>query len=216
MNTSELIKKVEELPFFGRVDVRAFGLPEKTTEVFLSRAVNSGKLLRLKRGVYTSRSYFDQVKSSNQLENYREFLANIMVSPSYVSTEYVLSKHELISEAVYSITSITTGRPVLIENDFGSFRYRNTSNSYLSQFETIQAGSFLIKRANKIQALFDYLYLKKKDIRRVTLDAVRELRLNIHLLSSQELRELKTRSNTSNSIKLKKIIACIERLYADI
>jgi len=215
MNPSDVLKSIEHLPYFARGDLRAFRLPEKTLEVHLSRATQQGRLYRLKRGIYTTKAFVDNIKTLNQLTAYREFLANVLVPSSYITNEYVLAKYELLTEAVFTITSITENRPTVIENDLGFFRYRNTANRLLSQFETVKTGQFQIKIANKIQALFDYLYLKKKELRIIDLQTVRELRLNLHLLSTTDFAILIARSKESKSKKLLKITSLLMELNAN-
>lgn len=65
----------------------------------LRRLVAQGKLIRLRRGLYTD----------NQFESRFEFAAAIL-SPAYVSFESALSYYGLIPEFVPNVTSATTGK----------------------------------------------------------------------------------------------------------
>jgi hypothetical protein len=79
----------------------------------IARMIQSGDLIQLRRGLYTTRSDLNPL-----------CLAASIYGPSYISFETALSFYGLIPEAVYEITSATLRRPKEFENDFGRFRYR--------------------------------------------------------------------------------------------
>ena len=54
----------------------------------------------------------------------REYLANLIYGPSYISLDYALSLHGLIPERVETITSVTTRRSRHFDTPFGTFSYR--------------------------------------------------------------------------------------------
>lgn len=213
MSVHSSIDRLAHLPFFAREDLRVLPYAEKNVEIFLYRATKCGDIYRLKRGLYTTRAFVESIRASGEYSYYQEFLANVQVTPSYISTEYVLAKYELLSEAVTAITSLTPGRPTLINNKLGAFRYRNTANDKLSDFETLQRGRFQIKLASKLQALFDYLYLRKKVMRRISPTIIEDLRLNLHLLTTEEFAQLGQRISESRSTKLMRIFSYLEKSY---
>jgi len=59
--------------------------------------------VRLKKGIYVSKSYIDSVNR----DVYGEFVANILYEPSYLSLEYVLLGYGVIIEAVKNFTSVS-------------------------------------------------------------------------------------------------------------
>ena len=59
--------------------------------------------MRLKKGIYVSKSYIDSVNR----DVYGEFVANILYEPSYLSLEYVLLGYGVIIEAVKNFTSVS-------------------------------------------------------------------------------------------------------------
>lgn len=54
----------------------------------------------------------------------REYMANVLYGPSYISLSYALSFHSLIPERVVTVTSITTGKSRVIETPLGRFSYK--------------------------------------------------------------------------------------------
>ncbi|MCC6220591.1 MAG: hypothetical protein IT291_05035 [Deltaproteobacteria bacterium] len=208
-----ILRQLEGLPYFSSADLRAILVPDKTAQVFLYRMAKRGEILKLRRSVYATRAFISSVRELGEIVAYQEFLANVLVSPSYISCEYVLAKHELLTEAVTTITSLTPKRPVLISNALGYFQYRNIANNILGKFDTINKGRFTVKCASRIQALFDYLYMKKKDLKNISPSIVNELRINAHLLSKRDFAELKELTARSSSRKLMKIVKLLEAMY---
>ena len=211
---AKIYSAVNTLPYFTIDDLRGLGVDEKNLEMVLHRATAKGEIIRLRRGVYTTAVYFNRIRILGCVPDYLEFLANVLVQPSYITAEYVLSKYELLTESVTTITSYTTGRPTLITNSLAVFRYRNISTNLLSHFETVQKGEFTIKQASKVQAIIDYLYFKKKTLTKISEDVVSELRLNLHLLSPVEMQNLRLEASKISSRKLNQIVSCLEDLYA--
>jgi hypothetical protein len=80
----------------------------------IARLVESGQLLSLRRGLYTTRKDLDPL-----------CLAGSIYGPSYVSYETALSWHGLIPERVAETVCATIKRPAVFENGFGCFRYRH-------------------------------------------------------------------------------------------
>lgn len=181
--------------------------------MFIYRTTKRKELIRLKRGFYVSGKYLDNLKITGDFASYLEFLANNLIKPSYLTSAYVLSKHELLTEAVNSITSYCYARGTYITNALGNFKYTNISSDCLGKFEIIKKGHFLIKQAEKIQALVDYLYMAKKHMSIITVDSVEELRINIHLLTQTELDRFFFLVEETKSTKLRKIANILGELY---
>jgi len=85
----------------------------KALSVQLSRWVRRGKLVPLRRGMFL----LPAALRRNQPP--LEYLANLLVLPSYVSLERALSFHGLIPERVPLVQSVTLGRPMLFETPVG-------------------------------------------------------------------------------------------------
>ena len=107
---------------------------------------HSGKLLRLKRGLYIVNPVWSGKRISEEL------VANHLYTPSYVSMLTALSWYGLIPERVYLIQSMTLKHSRVFENALGRFSYTSVSRDYfpigIRKVETKEA-SFLIASPEK-------------------------------------------------------------------
>lgn len=115
--------------------------------------VEKGYLIPLKRGVYIFNDNYRQVEPS------KLFLANYMVSPSYVSLEYALGLYGLIPERVYDITSVTTKKTNEFSNVIGRFEYRKIKESLFFGFKQEKEKDQESFIAEPEKAFLDYFYL---------------------------------------------------------
>lgn len=83
--------------------------------------LTTGEILRIRKGLYC----FSQILRRSEIS--REYLANIIHGPSYVSLDYALSYYGLIPERVESVTSLTLARSRRFITPFGVFEYKQTS-----------------------------------------------------------------------------------------
>lgn len=201
---SETIKKaIGALPYFRVDSLSAVENNKSYLKIFLSRLAKKGELVSLKKGIYVSREYLDDLEKKRHLNDYLEFLPAILYSPSYLSLEYILSKHNVLSEASYSFTSISKNKTKKFANKLGIFDYHRLKDDLFAGFEIIKAGDFLIYKAGKSKALFDFLYLRKNIL--PNREAIKELRLNLENFNSQEIKELEKYVDLENSKKMKEI-----------
>jgi len=123
----------------------------------VKRWSKSGKIVRLKRGVYAlGEKYRD--KGLNLFS-----AAQYIYGPSYISFESALSYHGWIPEAVYSVTSASTARAREFRTPLGVFSYMPVH--YADFFAGVKrggddTGAFLI--AAPWRALADYVYAYRK------------------------------------------------------
>ena len=200
------LKILSKLPFFSREEIRTLSPnAEKNAEIFLYRNIKNNKIVRLRRGIYTTKEYVDSCKIAGEFSDYLEFLANVIVPSSYITGAYILSKYELLTEAVTTITSLTSLKSELVPSPLGTYTYKHVESKSIGNFDIITSDKYLIKRASKVQALFDYLFLIKKNLAVINSETVKELRINSHLLSKEELENLNTLSKNSGSIKMVKL-----------
>lgn len=88
------------------------------------RLEDSGKIIRLKKGMYV-------VAPSVSGNRVNEFLiANHLNGPSYVSMQTALRYYGLIPENVYETTSVTSGLSKSYTNSIGTFSYVHCSGDY--------------------------------------------------------------------------------------
>lgn len=203
------------LPFFTKAELRKLDKNEKSIEMFIYRQTTSGKIVRLRNGIYTTAKFIDSIKGKSLYTEYLEALANLLVPGSYLSCEYVLDQHGLLSEGVSAITSVTVGKGCVIKNALGTFVYRSIKPSLYTNFGTAKHGDFIIKKATKIKALCDYLYLKKRDLHTLNRRVVDELRVNIFLLKPNELKRVGDMIDSLKSRKLTRVYKYMKEIYAD-
>jgi hypothetical protein len=118
----------------------------------------SGKLIRLKRGLYVG-----SPKNNGTLLS-PELIANHLLGPSYVSMETALAHYGMIPERVFAIQSLTTKRAKIFNTPLGRFSYIQTGAEYfrigLVQEIVDQQYAFLI--ASREKALCDKMVYTKQ------------------------------------------------------
>lgn len=147
MNFEAFAAQNQYLPFFGNKGL---------SPLQLHRWTKGGRLVRLKRGLYTLPEERRKIPFSLL------WLANSLYSPSYLSLEFALSWYDLIPERVTTFTSVTQLKTAKFENPLGRFSYRHVKKELFFGFETLEdeyKKRFLIAQPEK--ALFDLLYLSK-------------------------------------------------------
>lgn len=153
--------KRKNIKIFTPLDVQRFLARSKiATRFLIHRLKKNGYIIRLKQGLY-------------QLSDERVpdlYLANKLREPSYVSLEFALSYHQIIPEAVYEITSVTTKTTRRFQALGKSFFYRHIKKeAFTGYFSHRQDGlNFLIAEPEKAFVDLNYLRLmsRKKPISR--------------------------------------------------
>jgi len=123
--------------------------------VYLSRWVKSGKLMRIRRGVYEL--IYPRRHSVPDL-----FIANKLYSPSYISMETALSRYGLIPEVAMECISITVKTSRMFKNEYGSFVYHSVQPEAFTGYRTENNNGFEVLIAEPEKAVVDYLYFKKR------------------------------------------------------
>lgn len=85
----------------------------------LSRWTQAGKVIQLRRGVYTLAAPYQQTPPHPFV------IANTLLPGSYVSMQSALAHYGLIPEYVSQTLSITTQRPSLWHNPLGDYRFQH-------------------------------------------------------------------------------------------
>jgi hypothetical protein len=152
----------------------------------MHKALKKGEITRLHRGVYILGAKY-RTKNLNTF-----FIANRMITGSYVSAETALAFHGWIPERVNVIMSvIPSGRTKSINNMLGEFKYIKIvvqDYEFLSGVLCKELGdkSFLI--ASPLRALADYVYIRK--IKWTTLNFLLEsMRIETEHLTSLTLKD---------------------------
>jgi predicted transcriptional regulator of viral defense system len=188
MNQIKKLSKISNLSYF---DTNTLSLiyPELSKNSLYSnikRWIKKGQLIQIKKGMYVTKEYVLNIQDKS---SYKEFLANKIKYPSYLSTEYVLQKYSILSDAIYAYTSVTLKSKNTYTNNFGRYMYRNITRKLFLGYEIKEVGGYEIKEATKAKALFDYLYLKLYRIRNITEDVLLELRLNLDEFEKKDMDE---------------------------
>src|SRR5438270_12510241 len=85
----------------------------------VKRMLVQGKLLHIRRGLYCITRELGYLQKPSLLE-----MAQYIYGPSFISLESALSYHNLIPEAVYTTTSVTSKRSKEFKTPLGYFSYR--------------------------------------------------------------------------------------------
>jgi predicted transcriptional regulator of viral defense system len=152
MKYGELVEHFKAIPVIESQMLKTFGQDPKKLSVQLDRWCKSGKLIRLKKGLYMLPKHLRQVTAL-------EHVANLMYRPSYVSLERALALHGLIPERVDVVQSICVKRPIRFSNQLGTFEYRHVKQGWFFGYllTNLAQGEALVARPEK--ALLDIWYL---------------------------------------------------------
>lgn len=146
------------LRLFSRSEFRRFfRVSDAATTFFLFHHCRDGLFVRLKNGLYALSDPFP-------LE---EEIANRLYQPSYLSFEYVLARHSVIPEAVYSLTSATTKPSRRFEVEGKSYEYFTIKRGVYTGYYPQKINGRLVLMATPEKALIDTLYfvhLKKRSM----------------------------------------------------
>lgn len=178
-----------------------------TLSTTISRQLRLGTLHLLKNGFYTTPEF---VQSAG--EPGREFLANALYVPSYLSLEYVLSRAGVIPEGIYAYTSVTTKPTRQFRTPIGICSYQHIKPALLTgyQQQTFQQ-SFQIKVATVAKALFDWLYLKPfPPTMGGKRQELRDLRINWESLTDADISEFHTYATLIDSEKMQQLANCLQ------
>ncbi len=168
----------------------------------IKRWLKQDRIIHLKRGLYVTSDYYVRVLNK---EAYREFIANKLKTPSYLSLEYVLQKYSLLSEGIYAYTSITLKKPNTYRNNLGFYTYSNIAKDMFTGYKIIDKDGFKIKEATKAKALFDFLYLRLLKTKDINKELLESFRFNLDEFSKTDQKEFDSYVKLSKLEKLKKV-----------
>ncbi|MFH1178228.1 MAG: hypothetical protein V1711_00675 [bacterium] len=185
-----LLEQLNNLPHFTKSMVyqlgSQLGLKNSTVNTYISRFLKRKDILSLKNGLYISAEFFADNKSDI---SYSLYLANILRTPSYVSSWTALQYYNLTTEAIRSITSVTLKVTRDYETKTGTFSYQSINKNLFSEYSLVK-GKFDFYIASPSKALFDLLYFRTHQFRSVRLKdiekMVEELRIDIDEMDEAE------------------------------
>ena len=185
-----LLKQIDGLPHFTKSTIyqlgSQLGLKNSTVNTYISRFLKRKEILPLKRGLYISAEFYAKNKSDI---SYSLYLANVLRTPSYVSSWTALQYYNLTTEAIRSITSVTPKVTRDYETKAGTFSYHSIKKDLFSDHSFVKGG-FVFFIASPSKALFDLLYYRTHQFRGVRFDDVKkmveELRIDIDEMDEVE------------------------------
>jgi len=209
---TDLLTPFYNIPYFtieGFKQVTGMDAPH-TVRTLLSRWAKAGHILTLKKGVYMTRQFYTQHRQDH---DFAAAVSAVLLPTSYVSLEYVLQEHNLLTEVTYPITCITLHNTRTVINTLGTFWYRSIRDDLYTGYTISEHMGIRFARASLAKALFDFLYLRPlpAPYRTTRYDLAEELRLNLDELDALNWAEFAAFVSTSASAKMQEILANFRR-----
>lgn len=187
-NNTQILAKINQSPYLTRKNLELLlGSNRRTVDYRIFSLIKAGVLSRLKSGFYISNEYFRQQADG---QRYLEYIGCILKQPSYVSLRYALAKYNLIPEAIFDLTYVTTKKTKRIDTAITSFVYNNINEKLFVGFSPLKYGNKVINFAKPYKALFDLFYYAKISTREEIQNYVRSARINWEMLEQSDKRQL--------------------------
>lgn len=185
-----LLEQLKSLPYFSKNTVYQLGkqlrLEDSSVNTYISRFLKSKEIIQLKKGIYVTKNFFE--KNKNDV-SYSFYLANIIRTPSYVSSWTALQYYDLTTEIIHSVTSITPKVTRNYQTKAGNFSYQSIKKELFSGF-SIAKGKFDFFIAFPSKALFDLLYFRTNQFRSKSAKnikaLIKEFRIDIDEMDKNE------------------------------
>jgi len=185
-----LLKQLKELPYFNNGMVyqlgKQLGLKDSTIKTYISRFLKRKELIQLKRGFYVSLEFYNKNKKD---VSYLFYLANVIRTPSYISSWSALQYYNLTTDVIHTITSVTPKITRDYKNKIGNFSYNSIKKDFFTDFSLVK-GRFDFFIASPSKALFDLLYFRTNQFRGVSIkeikNLIRDLRIDINEMDKDE------------------------------
>jgi predicted transcriptional regulator of viral defense system len=214
----KILSAFERLPYFTIEGFRQIAggdvVDDAHARTALYRWVKAGHLIALKRGVYMHRRFYELHR---QDAAFAPAVSAILLPQSYLSLEYVLQQHGILTEITYPVTAITIKNTRTILNSLGTFVYRHIQPDLYFGFQIMEAYGVPYAQASTAKALFDYLYLRPllADLEPQLYNLAEELRLNLDEFTREQREEfsgyvLKSEAIRKGSAKMRRILNNME------
>lgn len=157
--TSLVDQILEKLPYDVFTDTEVWELiqgSKATRYNLVKRALAKQEIIRVRKGLYC-------LPKRYQRQGIHPFeLAMKISGPSYVSFESALSYHELIPEAVHTVSCATSKRRRFFQTPLGNFSYNPIpTRVFMVGVERIENNGHPFLVAKPLKALTDYVYVNK-------------------------------------------------------
>ena len=181
MDYSKLVTLTGKVSHFDlQLLAQAFNDRRESVRVQLSRWMKQGKVVALRRGMYTLADAYRKVPVVPAV------LSNAMYRPSYMSGLWALGFHDLIPDRVVWNTAVSPRVPRRFENPFGVFEYRTLKQEFFFGYKAAAYGGQEILVAEPEKALLDHWHLTPGEWTADRLDGMRYQ--NTDLVSVEILR----------------------------
>ena len=179
----------------------------------VTRLLAGGIIIRIKKGLYC----FGEALRRRPVS--REYVANLIYGPSYVSLEYAMHYHGLIPEQVHTVTSVTNKRSRGFDTPLGEFSYRmlNKNRYAVGQIlDSTEETAFLIATPEK--ALIDKVWTDSRfdgtrisEFQEYLMDDLRIERDTLGELDSNLMREI---CDVYGSAKIHNLMIYLKRIWS--
>jgi hypothetical protein len=160
MKTS-ILSSLDSIPYFTIEGVKQlFGndiTAAGTVQTTLYRWMKSGHVIQLKKGVYTTRRFYELHRAD---ADFSIAVSAILIPQSYISLEFILQRNAILTEVTYPTSAITLKNTRLIQNSLGIFTYHHIKKELYRGFTISSYNGIPFCQASVAKALFDYLYLR--------------------------------------------------------
>lgn len=201
-NWEIILSKLGGLPYFGTADVaQLLGKEEVEVKQILLRYLAQNKVIRIKRGYYMTREFY--LSNKNDFD-FIGMVASVVAPKGYLSTEYVLYNHGVMTEVVMAYTGMTTGKTQRVASALGSFMFRHIKHELYAGYTEKVAWGVKVRTATLGKALFDFLYIRPQgwSYGAKGYDLTEDLRLNLYDWSEEDKKEFELWVDKSKSKKM--------------
>jgi predicted transcriptional regulator of viral defense system len=213
-----ILSAFERLPYFTIEGFRQIAGDDAADDAHartvLYRWVKAGHLIALKKGVYMHRRFYEQHRQDTA---FAPVVSAILLPQSYISLEYVLQQHGILTEITYPVTAITIKNTRTITNALGTFVYRHIQPDLYFGFQIMEAYGVPYAQASTAKALFDYLYLRPlpPELESQRYNLAEDLRLNLEDFTREEQEEfagyvLKSKTIRKGGAKMRRVQTNLE------
>lgn len=207
------LSRFENLPYFTTSGFRQIAgdqvADDDHARVALHRWVRAGRLVRLKKGMYMHPSFYERHR---QEAAFSPVISAILQPQSYLSLEYVLQQHGILTEVTYPVTAITIKNTRTITNSLGTFIYRHIRFDLYLGFQIMEAYGIPYAQASLAKALFDYLYLHPLpgNLHPQQYNLAEDLRMNLDEIALTDRTEYAGYVAASGMVKMQRTLANLE------
>jgi len=211
---SSVLFSLDPLPYFTIEGVKQLlgdeAFAAGTIQTALYRWMKTGHVISLKKGVYMTRRFYELHRGD---ADFMPAISAILIPQSYVSLEFVLQRHSVLTEITYPVSAVTLKQTRVITNKLGTFHYHHIKQMLYTGFSMVDYLGIPFSEATVAKALFDYLYFRPLTVESLssTYDLAEDLRLNLEGFSNTDQIEFSGFIEMSKSNKMEQILKLLRK-----